>query len=90
MASVTWTFQALSDLDDIRAWIAPDRPRAAQRMETRLRAAAASLDRRPNRGRPISDGRRELVHVRPYLIRYRVEGARVIILEVRHAARKPD
>lgn len=89
MAQVVWTFQALSDLEDIRVWVARDKPLAALRLKEKLRAAAASLDSRPNRGRPIPGGRRELTHVRPYLIRYQVEGLQVFILEVRHSARSP-
>jgi len=38
----------------------------------------------------ISHGRRELTIVWPYLLRYRVDGDRVIVLEVRHGAREPD
>lgn len=78
------------DLEDIRAWIAAERPMAATRIRDRLWAAAEKLDLHPERGRPISMGRRELVHVAPYLIRYRVEDDRVFILEVRQGARKPD
>lgn len=90
MATVGWAFQALSDLEDIRTWIARDKPSAARRLEARLRAAAGSLDSQPDRGRALDDGRRELASVRPYLIRYRVEGDRVIILEVRHGAREAE
>jgi plasmid stabilization system protein ParE len=57
------------DLDDIRAWIAAERPMAAIRIRDRLRDAARKLDHHPERGRPISVGRRELTHVYPYLIR---------------------
>jgi len=89
VAQVVWTFQALCDLEDIRTWVAQDRPRAAMRLNDRLRSAAKSLDRQPDRGRPISGGRRELSHVRPYLIRYQAESDRVLILEVRHNARWP-
>lgn len=90
MAQVIWAFQALLDLEDIRAYVARDRPVAAERLAERLRAAAAALDRHPARGRLIGQGRRELTHVRPYLMRYRVEDDRVTILEVRHSARSPD
>ncbi|MDP1631166.1 MAG: type II toxin-antitoxin system RelE/ParE family toxin [Caulobacter sp.] len=89
MAQVTWSFQALHDLEDIRIHVAFDRPLAAERLAERLRAAAAALDTYPEGGRPISQGRRELAHVWPYLIRYRVTADSVRILEVRHAARRP-
>jgi len=56
----------------------------------RLATAARSLEHNPDRGRPISRGRRELAVVPPYLIRYFHEDDRVIILELRHGAREPD
>ncbi len=59
-------------------------------MGLRLLNAGDSLALVPNRGRPISDRRRELTIVPPYLIRYRFEGDVVRILEIRHGAREPD
>jgi plasmid stabilization system protein ParE len=44
----------------------------------------------PNRGRPVgARGVMEIVAVFPYVIRYRIAGAVVRILRVRHAARRP-
>ena len=44
----------------------------------------------PNRGRPVgARGVREIVAVFPYVIRYRIAGAVVRILRVRHAVRRP-
>lgn len=90
MAKVVWTTQALMDLEDIRVFIAQERPIAAERLNKRLRDAALKLDRYPHRGRPIDRGRRELAHVPPYLIRYRIEAGCVVILEVRHGAREAE
>jgi len=59
-------------------------------MAKRLIAAAEALTLFPERGRSISRNRRELTVVPPYLIRYRIYGDRVIILEVRHGARRPN
>lgn len=59
-------------------------------MATHLRNAGDSLATAETRGRSISRGRRELTIVAPYLIRYRVTGDRVTVLEVRHGARRPD
>jgi toxin ParE1/3/4 len=53
-------------------------------------AAARSLETAPDRGRPIHRGRRELVVIRPYLIRYVHLGDRVVIQELRHGAQEPD
>ena len=63
---------------------------AASRMGQMLIDAANSLERFPNRGRPISRGRRELLSVWPYVIRYRVDDDTVIILRVRHGAQRPN
>lgn len=74
----------------IRTYIADENPHAARRIFLKLVNAADSLALLPHRGRPISGGRRELTHLRPYLLCYRVRGDTVTILQVRHAARKPD
>lgn len=90
VVQVVWTRRAIDNLEDIRNYIAKDRPIAADKLAEKLFHAGNALDQKPDRGRRIPGGRRELVHVRPYLIRYRVRGLLVEILEVRHAARKPD
>jgi plasmid stabilization system protein ParE len=58
-------------------------------MAERLMDAAGRLDLYPQRGRPISAERREIVVVTPYLIRYRIDRDEVTVLEVRHSARSP-
>jgi toxin ParE1/3/4 len=90
VAEVVWSRAALADLRRIIAYIHEFRPLAAQRMAIRLRSAGDSLATAEDRGRSISLGRRELTVAAPYLIRYRVVGDRVSILEVRHGARRPD
>ncbi|HWA60535.1 MAG TPA: type II toxin-antitoxin system RelE/ParE family toxin [Caulobacteraceae bacterium] len=90
MAEVIWTRGALRDLHRIFAYIREFRPQAAARMADRIRQAAANLATEEQRGRPIGGGRRELTIIWPYLIRYRLRGSDVIILEVRHGARRPD
>lgn len=90
MAKVVWTDQAIADVVHIVAWISAERPRVAVRIAEKLFRAGYSLDQFPERGRTTSLGRRELIVMAPYLIRYRVENDQVTILEVRHAARKPE
>jgi plasmid stabilization system protein ParE len=90
VVQVVWTRGALVELRAIRSYIAEISPLAAQRLAARLMAAARSLETWPDRGRPISRGRRELTIVPPYLIRYVQAGDRVVILELRHGARGPD
>jgi plasmid stabilization system protein ParE len=59
-------------------------------MAEALRATGDSLECFPHRGRLVpGTGKRELVSVSPYVIRYRVEGDEVRILRVRHSARRP-
>jgi toxin ParE1/3/4 len=90
MAHVTWTRGAALELRAIRAYIGQFSPLAAQRMATRLVAAARSLETLPDRGRPISRGRRELAVIEPYLIRYSHAHGQVIILEIRHGAQEAE
>ncbi|WP_297514925.1 type II toxin-antitoxin system RelE/ParE family toxin [uncultured Caulobacter sp.] len=79
----------MADFEAIVAYIVKQsRPLAAQRMGQKLLTAGDSLASAPERGRPIRRGRHELTIVAPYLIRYRIVAERVIILEVRHAARR--
>ena len=89
MAKVTWSSRASEDLDDIAAYIEMFDPDAAERTRGRLKALANSLGHFPNRGRPAPHGTREMVTVRPYILRYRVVRADVLILRVRHTARRP-
>jgi len=90
VAEVVWTDTAISDLDDIAAYIAQDSPKAAERMAEKIVMAALRLETAPERGRSISNGRRELTTIPPYLIRYRLTGDIMRILEIRHGARRPD
>jgi toxin ParE1/3/4 len=90
LAQVIWTDVAIADLERIGAYIEAFSPLAAQRMAAKLVSAALSLEQAPERGRPISGDRRELAIIPPYLIRYRIYGDIVRVLELRHGARRPD
>ena len=60
------------------------------RVARALRDAGDGLMHFPYRGRPVpGTDMRELVTSYPYVIRYRVTGDAVIILRVRHGARRP-
>lgn len=65
------------------------RPIAAQRLGQKLFTIGASLADHPERGRLSTQGRREIVAVPPYVLRYRVVGEVVVIGSVRHGARRP-
>ena len=90
MAKVVWTDQAIGDVVEIVEWISADKPNAAARVAETLMRTGDSLDQFPGCGRLIPHDRRELIALPSYLIRYRVENGRVTILELRHAARRPE
>jgi addiction module RelE/StbE family toxin len=87
---ITWAAEARANLLGIRSYIAHFNPPAAQRLAARLVQAAESLMDFPERGRRVTSRIRELTIVRPYIIRYRVDEGRVVILRIRHGARQPD
>jgi toxin ParE1/3/4 len=87
---VVWTFSALADLEGIRRHIGNFNPYAARDMADRIIEAGNSLANFPYRGRQVLGTQlRETMIARPYVIRYRVERDRVIILRIRHDALKP-
>lgn len=74
---------------EIEEFVAGDKPITAEPLTGRLKAAAAKLSEYPDRGRLTRTGIRELAHVHPYVIRCRRNRGAVIILEIRHASRRP-
>jgi addiction module RelE/StbE family toxin len=88
-----WTARALHDLTSLRAYIARDRPVAAERQVERVIAAAARLADFPESGRPgRRAGTRELVVSRtPYLVPYRIRDDLIEVLRVLHGRQRwPD
>ena len=87
---VVWTEPALAHLEAIRAYIAQFNPRAAREVAASLKASGDSLCNFPHRGRRVrGTAMRELVSRHPYIIRYYIDGDRVVILRVRHTSRRP-
>jgi toxin ParE1/3/4 len=86
---VIWSPASLSDIGRAYNYIVDFNPRAAAELARRLKEAGNALSDFPERGRPIGGGRRELLVIWPYAIRYRITGRRVQILRVRHGAQKP-
>lgn len=84
MAEIVWSTEALERLALIYEYIAQFVPEAAARVAADPIAAANRLEHFPERGRPASNGRRELASVPPYVIRYRVDGDTVIITAIKH------
>ena len=89
MRGIVWTPEARANLAGIRTYIAQVSPLAAQRLALRIVAAVESLADNAERGRPVRADVRELTAIWPYLIRYRVEEDTVVVLRVRHGARRP-
>lgn len=91
---VVWSPEAIDDLSALRAHIAEDNPKAAQRVVLRiLHAVEDLLAKQPDIGRAGRvPGTRELVVPRtPYIVPYRVRNNRIQILRVYHGARRwPD
>lgn len=87
---VTLSRTALRELRGIRDYLRQFNPRAADRVATQLIEACDSLGTTPYLGRLTPLGRRELVSVWPYLIRYHVTADEVIILRIRHGRRRTE
>lgn len=85
---IVWSTLALARLREIRAYVALDKPEAAELLVTRIVAMVEVLRRFPNSGRAgIEPGMRELVvGSTPYIILYRVMGSKVMIGATWHAA----
>ena len=90
MRRIIWTDEAVSNLEAIVAYVGAFSPAAAERLATELSQTAERLALHPDRGRPIRAGMREIVVIRPYLIRYRVHDEAVAILRIRHGYRRQD
>jgi plasmid stabilization system protein ParE len=87
---VVWTLAAASGIQRAHDDIADFNPRAAMHVAETLRAEGDSLVNFPHRGRPVpGTNMRELVTSYPYIIRYRINGDEVVILRIRHTARRP-
>ena len=77
-------------LREIRAYVAEDKPEAAERLATRIVAVVEALRDHPYLGRGGAEpGIRELViGGTPYVVLYRVRGRRVTILTIWHGAQR--
>ena len=75
---------------EIRAYVAKDKPEAAERLATRIVAVVEALRNHPHLGRAGREpGIRELViGGTPYIVVYRVRGKRVTISTIWHGAQR--
>jgi toxin ParE1/3/4 len=87
---LVWSALALARLQEIRAYIARDKPEAAARLAMRIVALAETLRGHPYLGHAgVEPGLRELViGGTPYIVIYRVERGRVVIETVWHGAQR--
>ena len=89
---IVWSALARVRLREIRAYVAQDKPEAAERLAIRIVAVVEALRNHPYLGRVGAEpGIRELViGGTPYIVLYRVQGHRVIISTIRHAAQRRE
>jgi toxin ParE1/3/4 len=85
---LVWSPLARARLEEIRAYVALDKPQAAETLAIRLVTVVEALRGHPYLGRAGAvPGIRELVIGRtPYIILYRVRGQRITICTIWHAA----
>lgn len=77
-------------IDKIAVYWSAVNPVAAVHLYEQLYQTIEKLAENPRRGRAVP-GRpyREIVSIRPYIIRYRVAADAVYIIRVRHSSRRP-
>jgi len=87
---VRYTSRAFSDLTEIYGYVSVRNPAAAGKIVTTIRTAVEGLTVFPERGRGTDEPNvRVLLAGRfPYRIYYRVGSEEVLIIHIRHAARK--
>ncbi|MCH7651710.1 MAG: type II toxin-antitoxin system RelE/ParE family toxin [Nitrospinae bacterium] len=87
---VVWLEDAVNDLKMIGEYIAEDDPEAAYRVLTQIQAAADSLSRHPEMGRPgrVEKTRELVISGLPYILPYYIKKNEVRILAVLHTSRK--
>jgi toxin ParE1/3/4 len=89
---IVWSALARTRLREIRAYVARDKPEAAERPAIRIVAVVEALRNHPHLGRVGAEpGIRELViGGTPYMVLYRVQGQRVTINTIWHAAQRRE
>jgi plasmid stabilization system protein ParE len=87
---IIWSPLARARLQEIRAYVAKDKPIAAERLAIRIVAVIEALRNHPHLGHTGTEpGIRELIiGGTPYIEMYRVRGKRVTILTIGRAAQR--
>jgi toxin ParE1/3/4 len=88
--TVVWSPRAIDHLAHLRAFIARDNPRAANRIAATLLEAVERLAELPGLGRPgrVVGTRELVVPGTPYIVPYRLRGDRLEVIAVFHASQK--
>ncbi len=87
---IVWSALARTQLQEIRSYVAQDKPDAAERLATRIVAATEALRNYPHLGRigTHPDTRELLIGMTPYIVVYRIHGNRVTIATIWHGAQR--
>jgi len=87
---IVWSPLARARLREIRAYIAVDKPDAAERLATRIVAVVEALRNHPHLGRAGTEpGFRELViGGTPYIVLYEFRRRRITIKTIWHGAQR--
>jgi addiction module RelE/StbE family toxin len=90
LKAIRWLRRALLDLDDAYSYVAADKPSAAKRLVEQIEDGVSQLSVHPLLGRPgrVPETRELVIAGTPFLVIYRAEARRVIILTVLHGARR--
>ncbi|MGE5815492.1 MAG: type II toxin-antitoxin system RelE/ParE family toxin [Acidobacteriota bacterium] len=88
--TIVWSPRAIEHLAHLRAYIAYDHPKTANRIAGRLLEAAERLAELPNLGRPgrVAGTRELIIPGTPSVIPYRLRGDRLEIIAVFHGRQK--
>ena len=88
--TIVWSPRAIEHLAHLRAYIARDNPKAANRIASALLEAVERLAELPNLGRPgrVAGTRELVVSSTPYVIPYRLRADRLEVIAVFHARQK--
>ena len=87
---IVWLPEAVGDVARLKDFIEEKNPQAAQRAASRIKEAAKILGENPEIGKPVED----LISFREilipfgsgnYVLRYREESSRVVVVRVRHS-----
>ena len=90
--AIVWSALARTRLREIRAYVARDKPEAAERLAMRIVALVEALRSHPHLGRIGAEpGIRELVIGNtPYIVLYRVQDQRITVSTIWHAAKRRE